>query len=176
MAEAQAQLEQAKQELGSPGQHNARIRAAEAAVAKAELDLAHARITAPAAGLLGEIEIRPGSFAAAGQNLLPLVESGSFWVDANYKESDLALIRPGQPATVTVDMYPDRTFAGVVQSVSPASGVAFSLLPPENATGNWVKVTQRFPVKVVITDTDPAHPLRIGASSQVTIDTTATPR
>lgn len=77
---------------------------------------------------------------------------------------------------ITVDMYPDETFTGVVQSVSPASGVAFSLLPPENATGNWVKVTQRFPVKVVMTDTDPSHPLRIGASSQVSIDTTATPR
>ena len=176
LQEATADLQRAQQELGTPGQHNASIRAAEAALAKAKLDLSYTRIAAPISGVLGEVEIRPGDFVEAGEDLFPLVETDSFWVDANYQEIHLDRIQPGQPATITVDLYPDETFTGVVQSVSPASGVAFSLLPPENATGNWVKVTQRFPVKVVITDTDPAHPLRIGASSQVSIDTTATPR
>ncbi len=83
-------------------------------------------------------------------------------------------IRTGQPASVNLDMYPDINFNGEVQSISPASGVAFSLLPPENATGNWVKITQRFPVKVVIKAPDPAYPLLLGASSQVTIDASAT--
>jgi membrane fusion protein (multidrug efflux system) len=176
LAEARAHLEQARQDLGSSGEHNARIRAAEAVVARAKLDLSHTRITAPALGVLGEVDIRAGTFVEAGEHLFPLVENHSFWVDANFKETDLARIHPGQPAMVTVDMYPDKTFTGVVRSASPASGVAFSLLPPENATGNWVKITQRFPVRVAITDPDPARPLRIGASSEVTVDTTATPR
>jgi membrane fusion protein, multidrug efflux system len=176
LQEATADLQRAQQELGSPGEHNASIRAADAAVAKAKLDLSYTRITAPASGVLGEVDIRPGSFVDPGEDLFPLVEADSFWVDANFQETDLDRIHPGQPAMITVDMYPDETFTGLVQSVSPASGVAFSLLPPENATGNWVKVTQRFPVKVAITSTDSAHPLRIGASSQVSIDTTATPR
>jgi membrane fusion protein, multidrug efflux system len=174
LQEATADLQRAQDELGSLGEHNASIRAAEAAVAKARLDLSYTRVTAPAPGVLGEVEIRPGSFVDAGENLFPLVETDSFWVDANYQETDLDRIRPGQPAMITVDMYPGETFTGLVQSVSPASDAAFSLLPQENATGNWVKVTQRFPVKVVITRTNPDHALRIGASSQISIDTTAT--
>jgi len=96
------------------------------------------------------------------------VETGEVWVDANYKETDLAVIRPGQAASITVDMLPDRRFEGVVQSLNPASGTAFSLLPPENATGNWVKVTQRFPVRVRLRH--PEDGLRIGASAVVTVD------
>jgi membrane fusion protein, multidrug efflux system len=116
--------------------------------------------------------VRQGDVVAKDQALFPLVEDKSFWVDANFKETDLTRIRAGQSAVIQLDMYPGLTLHGVVGSISPASGTAFSLLPPENATGNWVKVTQRFPVKVLITDQDPARPLRIGASAEVTVDTT----
>ncbi|MDE2089643.1 MAG: HlyD family secretion protein, partial [Gammaproteobacteria bacterium] len=92
-------------------------------------------------------------------------------VDANFKETDLQAIRPGQPAVIYVDMYPDHHFRGVVESISGGSGAAFSLLPPQNATGNWVKVTQRVPVRVRILDPSPSHPLRVGTSATVTVDT-----
>jgi membrane fusion protein (multidrug efflux system) len=176
LREAKASLEVARSKLQQAvrklDEDTAGIRVAEAALAQARMDLSHTRITAPASGVLGAISVRPGDIVAAGQQMFPLVEDSSIWVDANYKETELHCIKPGQPATVSVDMYPDRTFRGTVESLSPASGVAFALLPPENATGNWVKVTQRFPVRVRILDPDPATPLRIGASSVVTIDTT----
>jgi membrane fusion protein (multidrug efflux system) len=92
------------------------------------------------------------------------------WVDANFKETDLPWIRLGQAATVAVDMLPGRTFNAWVESISPVSDTSLSLLPPENATGSWVKVTQRFPVRVRILD--PISGLRVGASGTVTVDTT----
>ncbi len=158
------------------GEAAARIGVAAAALAKARLELSYTSIVAPASGTLGEIAIRPGDILQPGQALFPLIEDQVVWVEANYKESDLSRIRPGQSARIAIDMYPDKTFRGVVESVSPASGVAFSLLPPENATGNWVKVTQRFPVRVRVLREDGAPPLRVGSSCAVTIDTTGTQR
>lgn len=172
LAASKADLQRALSQRGTPGLHNARVRAAAANVAQAKLDLSYTKVVAPTDGIVGEIAVRPGAMVAPGQALFPLVEDNSYWVDANYKETDLARIAVGQPATIAVDIYPDQTFRGTVVSLSPASGAAFSLLPPENATGNWVKVTQRFPVKLRIVDPDPLHPLRIGASCAVTIDTT----
>ena len=110
--------------------------------------------------------------ARAGVPLFPLIETERWWVDANFKETDLARIKPGQPATVSVDMYDALELKGTVVSLSPASGAAFSLLPPENATGNWIKVTQRFPVRVMLDVPKNTPALRIGASANVTIDTT----
>jgi membrane fusion protein (multidrug efflux system) len=165
---AGSSLEQAQRELKEAG---AKIQVAEAALSDARLKLSYTRITAPASGVLGELSVRPGDVVTAGQQLFPLVQDRPVWVDANFKETDLERIKPGQPAVVAVDMYPGKTFRGRVESLSPASGTAFALLPPENATGNWVKVTQRFPVRVLIPDVDAATPLRIGASSTVTIDT-----
>ena len=102
-----------------------------------------------------------------------LVEDGDWWVAANFKDTDLGRIKPGQPATISLDMYPDYTIEGTEESISPGSGATFSVLPPENATGNWVKVTQRFPVRVKITSApDENRPLRVGASATVTVDTT----
>jgi membrane fusion protein, multidrug efflux system len=150
----------------------ARIAVAEAALDQARLNLSYTTITAPASGTLGKISARPGDIVQAGQQLFPLVEDQTFWVEANYKEGDLERIRPGQSARIMMDMYPGRTFKGVVESLSPASGVAFSLLPPENATGNWVKVTQRFPVRIRVVTRDDSTPLRIGSSCSVTIDAT----
>jgi membrane fusion protein (multidrug efflux system) len=90
-------------------------------------------------------------------------------VDANFKETELKDIRPGQKAIITSDVYPDHPFHGVVQSLSGGSGTAFSLLPPQNATGNWVKVTQRVPVRIRVEDPDPQHPLRIGTTASVKV-------
>jgi membrane fusion protein (multidrug efflux system) len=139
-------------------------------VAQARLNLSWTQVRAPVAGILSGLELRPGSTVASGQPLFALVDTSTWWINANFKETDLRHIEPGRPADITVDMYPGKHFHGVVDSISPASGSAFSLLPPENATGNWVKVTQRIPVRVRVLDPDPAHPLRIGASSSVTVD------
>lgn len=175
-AEAEFHAVQAdyQQSLREQGEAGARIDVARVALDRARLNLSYTRINAPASGTLGKLRVRPGDVVQAGEQLFPLVEDQTFWVDANFKETDLERIRAGQPATIRVDMYPDKTFHGVVESLSPASGVAFSLLPPENATGNWVKVTQRFPVRVRVVRTPGDPPLRIGASCAVTIDTTRT--
>ena len=168
-AAAQAQVLADKARRGAAGAANATIKAAQAARDQARLDLKYTHVYAPANGTLGELDLRPGSYVTAGQPLLALVETDDVWVDANFKETELPRIRPGQPASVSVDLLPGVTFRGRVASLGPASGAAFSLLPPENATGNWVKVTQRFPVRVHLMD--PRPDLRLGASSEVTIDT-----
>jgi len=165
---AQADHNRALRERDEAG---ARIDVAKATLDRAHLNLSYTTIKAPAAGLLGKISVHPGDLVQPGQYLFPLVEDHTFWVNANYKETDLARIKVGQPATILIDMYPGKTFRGVVESLSPASGAAFSLLPPQNATGNWVKVTQRFPVRVRVITRDSDRPLRIGASGSVTIDT-----
>jgi membrane fusion protein, multidrug efflux system len=170
LAAAKAELAVALAQRGGNGDANAAVKSAQASVAQARLDLQHTRIVAPADGVLSTLDLRPGGYIAEGQGLFALVETGEVWVDANFKETDLPRIKPGQPAEVTVDLQPGKTFKGRVESLSPASGTAFSLLPPENATGNWVKVTQRFPVRVRILDPQPG--LRVGGSSEVTVDTT----
>jgi membrane fusion protein (multidrug efflux system) len=177
-AEAEFRVVQAgyRESLQEQHEAGARIDVARAALDRARLNLSYTRISAPVSGILGKIQVRPGDVVQSGQQLFPLVDDRIYWVDANYKETDLERIRSGQPATISMDMYPDETFHGVVESVSPASGAAFSLLPPENATGNWVKVTQRFPVRVRVTGSDADAPLRIGASCSVTIDTTQSAR
>ena len=129
-------------------------------------------VTAPSDGILSNVTLRPGATVQAGPPLFAIIEANRWWVDANFKETDLARIKVGQPATVYLDMYPGATFDGVVESISAGSGATFSVLPPENATGNWVKVTQRFPVRITITNPPADKPLRVGASASVTIDTT----
>jgi len=168
---SQAKLHQAKMQLGKPGNKNARVQQAQAAVRKARLNLGYTTVDAPCAGQLSNVSLQTGDMVPSGQQLFALVCSNKFWVYANFKETDLSRIRPGQKASISVDMYPGRTFHGVVQSINPASGTAFSLLPPENATGNWVKVTQRVPVRILVTDTNPHYPLRVQTSTEVTIDT-----
>lgn len=169
---AQARLHQARVSLGSAGDQNQRIREAEAALKQAELDLAHTRVTAACEGQIAELSLQPGSTARAGNPLFALVCTDKFWVDANFKETQLERIRPGQPVELALDMYPGRRFEGRVETISRASGVAFSLLPPQNATGNWVKVTQRVPVRIAVLSPDPNYPLRVGTSAKVTVDTT----
>ncbi|MFN7098106.1 MAG: HlyD family secretion protein [Gammaproteobacteria bacterium] len=169
---AQNQLIQAQKTLGDVGSRNAQIQLARAELKSARLNLSYTRIYAPADGFITNFDdVRIGTMITAQQTVFQLVESNKWWVYANYKETQMERMKPGQPATISIDMYPGVRFKGYIDSISSGSGAIFSLLPPENATGNWVKVTQRFPVKVVITDVDPRYPLRAGASSEVTIST-----
>jgi membrane fusion protein (multidrug efflux system) len=173
---AEAKLTLAQQQATGPAAQSpvakANVDQAQAGIDEARLQLDHATIKAPIDGIIGKVRIRPGSLAKAGMGLFPLIDTSKWWVDANFKETDLARIEPGQKATVTVDIFPSHTFSGEVEAVSPASGAAFSLLPAENSTGNWVKTTQRFPVRISLTPKPDDPQLRIGASASVTVDTT----
>ncbi len=168
---AQARLQQARQQLGTPGDNNERIRQARAALHQAQLNLSYTEIKSPCFGRLSGYKVQPGQQVQMGQPLFALVCEDKFWVYANFKETQMDRIRPGQQATIKVDMYPGQEFHGVVQNIDPASGTAFSLLPPQNATGNWVKVTQRVPVRILVTDPKREYPLRVQTSGEVTIDT-----
>ncbi len=172
LAVARAQLVEAQHKLGTPGNDNEAVRAARAAMEKAQWDLDHTEVHASCNGYIAELGLQPGDSVQVGQPGFALICNDRYWVDANFKETELDRIRVGQPVDVTVDMYPGHHFHGEVQSISGATGVAFSLLPPENATGNWVKVTQRVPVRVRITDPTPDLPLRVGTSAAITVDTT----
>lgn len=137
---------------------------------KARLDLDHATVRAPSDGVIGKTNLQPGDFLQLGQAAMPLVAT-QVWVDANFKETDLTHVKVGQPVTVDVDTYPDHPWKGHVASISPASGAQFSVLPAQNATGNWVKIVQRIPVRIAIDDQDNGPTLRAGMSATVEIDT-----
>lgn len=170
---ANAALTAARDQLGATGAQNAGVRVALGQLTLAQLNLEHAKVTAPASGWIANISMRPGQIVAAGQPLFSLVEDGAWWVDGNFKETNIHRIRPGQPVSISIDMYPGTTLTGTVDSIGAGSGAVFSLLPAENATGNWVKVTQRFPIRIALQSvpTDPAMQLRVGASVVATVDT-----
>jgi len=136
-----------------------------AAVRQAELNLSYTKIYAPDSGYITKKSVEPGNFVQTGQVLMALV-SDRLWVTANFKETQLQYMRPGQPATVKVDAYPQLRLRGHVDSIQSGSGARFSLLPPENATGNYVKVVQRVPVKIVIDDS-PSPEYRLGPGLSV---------
>ena len=165
-------LSEMKATLGAPGNANAQIQLAKNAVAQAKLNLEYTKITAPANGQLAKFALQPGQTVTAYDAVFSLVEDKKWWAVANMKETNLSRVHVGQKAKINIDMYPTHPFQGVVESISPGSGSSFDLLPAENASGNWVKVTQRFPVHVKILHTDPTFPLRTGASCTVIIDTT----
>ncbi|WP_171229436.1 HlyD family secretion protein [Ruegeria sp. HKCCA4008] len=146
------------------------ILSARAQLEIAETNLAWTKIHAAADGWIANLTLRPGSSVSANAPQFSIVESSDWWVDANFKETALARIRPGQPVTIRVDMLPGTTLTGKVASIGRGSGDTFSLLPSENASGNWVKVTRRFPVRIELDPTD--APLRVGGSSKVVVDTT----
>ncbi|MGE0680931.1 MAG: efflux RND transporter periplasmic adaptor subunit [Candidatus Binatia bacterium] len=149
------------------------IQQAEAAVREAELNLSYCTIVAPLEGMTSKKAIEVGQRIQPGQPLLAVVPLQSVYIEANYKETQLTNVRVGQPVEIRADIYPSHVYYGKVDSLSAGTGSAFSLLPPENATGNWVKVVQRVPVKVVLNEPPPAErPLRIGLSVEATIDTT----
>jgi membrane fusion protein (multidrug efflux system) len=148
----------------------ARVAQARGAVARAELDLARTSLKAPVAGIVSKKTVEVGQVVQPGQPVLSIVTLDDVWVTANFKESQLHDIRPGQPVKVSVDAYGGRTFRGHVDSVSPATGAKFSLLPPENASGNYVKVVQRVPVKIVFEPGENSeHLLRPGMSVVPTV-------
>ena len=139
---------------------------------KAAYDLAQTTVRAPADGVVSQASsFKVGQFVGSGTALFSLVETGDTWVEANFKETQLTHIKPGQTADVVIDTYPDRTFKATVEAIGAGTGAEFSLLPAQNATGNWVKVTQRVPVRIKI-DSDGADlALRTGMSASVTVDT-----
>lgn len=152
----------------------ARVSSAKAQLAQANLNLSYTHITAPVSGWVTNVTLRTGDIVPANQSQFALISDEEFWVDANFKETEIGRIRAGQIAKIESDMYPHHPFKGVVESISGGAGAAFSLLPPQNATGNWVKVTQRVPVRIRVIDPSKQFPLRIGTSASVTVHLTNT--
>jgi membrane fusion protein, multidrug efflux system len=150
----------------------ARVKQSQAALAQAELNLQYTTIKAPQRGVVSRKSVEIGQVIQQGQPLMALIPLDNVWVTANFKETQLTNMRPGQHATVKVDAYGGREFNGHVDSIAPATGARFSLLPPENATGNYVKVVQRVPVKIVLdAGQDAEHLLRPGMSVVPTVYT-----
>jgi membrane fusion protein (multidrug efflux system) len=148
----------------------ARAQQFRAALAQAELNLQYTTVKAPVRGIVSKKGINAGQVVQAGQPLLAIVQIDDVWVTANYKETQLKAMRPGQRAVISVDAYGGREYKGKVDSIAGATGARFSLLPPENATGNFVKVVQRVPVKIVLEPgQDPEHLLRPGMSVTPTV-------
>jgi len=169
LAGAQARLSGAQDKLAATGHATPAVLAARAAVDQARLDLAHTHGIASEDGWVTNLSLVPGSAVVPGVPLFSVVVRGSFWVDANFKETELPGIHNGQQATIAIDMQPDHTYAAVVDTIGYGTGAAFSLLPAQNATGNWVKVTQRVPVRIRFTGDAANQPYRVGASAQVTV-------
>lgn len=142
---------------------------AQAAIDQAKLDLEHTHITAAVDGQISNLSLTPGSLVGVGVPLFALIADNSFHIDANFKETELPGIHPGEEVDIQIDMYPGQHFKGTVESISGGTGTAFSLLPPQNATGNWVKIAQRVPVRIKLASTDAGHPLRIGATATVSV-------
>lgn len=159
---------------GIPLEEQPAIKEAKARLEQAKLNLGYTRITAKISGYVTKRQVEVGNWVQPGQPLMIVVplKYPQLWIQANYKETQLTNVYIGQPAEVDVDTYPGVKFKGRVDSIMSGTGSAFSLLPPENATGNWVKVVQRIPVKIVLLPPIPENrPLRLGMSTEVTIDT-----
>ncbi len=146
-------------------------RAAAAAVAKARFELQQASVFAPVAGIVGNHDLQAGEYLNAGQVAMPLVATDPVWVEANFKETELAKLRVGQFAKISVDSYPGVKWKARVASIAPSSGSEFSVLPAQNASGNWVKIVQRIPVRLELVDAKAnSQVLRAGMSADVTVD------
>lgn len=159
---------------GIPLEEQPAIKEAKARLEQAKLNLGYTRITAKISGYVTKRQVEVGNWVQPGQPLMIVVplKYPQLWIQANYKETQLTNVYIGQPAEVDVDTYPGVKFKGRVDSIMSGTGSAFSLLPPENATGNWVKVVQRIPVKIVLLPPYYENrPLRLGMSTEVTIDT-----
>jgi len=145
---------------------------ANAQLDQAELDLERTVVKAPLDGIVTRVANLPiGQYLNTAEPAFALIASRKVWIEANFKETDLTHVLPGDKATVSVDTYPDKTFTGHVESIGPGTGSEFSVLPAQNATGNWVKVVQRIPLRIVIDNADVDHPLRAGMSAEVEIET-----
>jgi membrane fusion protein (multidrug efflux system) len=165
---AAAQLQAAERQVGAA---EAQVAQHQAALEAALLQHSYATVSAPVSGVVSKKDVEVGQMVQAGQPLLAIVQGHDAWVVANFKETQLAGMRPGQPVEVEVDAYPGVTFHGKIESLAAATGAKFSLLPPDNATGNFTKVVQRVPVKIVLTDPpSPQRPLRVGMNVSVVVE------
>jgi membrane fusion protein (multidrug efflux system) len=152
----------------------AQLERAQAQEQQAQLNLSYTVITTPVDGNVGARTLRVGQFVAAGTQLMAVVPLHASYVVANFKETQLTFVRDGQPVRIRVDGFPGVKLTGHVDSLSPASGLEFALLPPDNATGNFTKIVQRIPVKIVLDPSPLAGKLRAGMSVEPTVDTKAT--
>ena len=167
-ARSQAKAAEAEVALSTAGVEtaSAAVQQAEARLRQAELNLSYTQVTAPEAGRVTRRVVEMGAYIQPGQALMAIVPR-RYWVIANFKETQLTHMRVGQPVEVVVDAYPGRTFKGHVESIQSGAGARFSLFPPENATGNYIKVVQRVPVKIVFDNNDPAAGLALGPGMSV---------
>ncbi len=175
LSAAQQQTAAALAEIGgdpnTPADSQPVVRAAQAVLDRANLELSYTVVHAPADGIVAKVEqIQIGDHVDAAKPLFALMSRTDIWVEANFKETDLTYMRPGQSATFSLDAFPGKSFTGKVVSTSPGTGSSFSLLPPENSSGNWVKVVQRLPVRLSIDHVENA-PLAAGMSVVAEVDT-----
>lgn len=153
-------------------EHHPAVREARAQLDEAQLYLSYATVYAPDDGIVAKVDdLQVGNHLSSGAPAFALLSDREIWIEANFRETEVTHMRPGQPATIRIDTYPDRLFKAHVTSLSPGAGADFALLPPENATGNWVKVVQRVPVRLELDEVDPALPLFSGTSATVKVDT-----
>jgi len=146
------------------------LHARQAALTAAQVNLSYTKIHAPADGIVGERQVRPGQLVSPGTQVLTFVAETK-WVQANYRETQLTHMKAGDVAEIRIDEFPDKVMRGKVLEIAPASGSQFALLPPDNATGNYTKVVQRIPVKIALDDLGQAAQLRPGLSVTVTVKT-----
>ncbi|ALW84465.1 secretion protein HlyD [Hymenobacter sedentarius] len=172
-ATASEQVGVARQQVAAAQQQiavaQAVVKQRQADLDNAKLQLSYTTIVAPGNGVVSKKNVQPGQVVAPGQQLMGLVASEKTWVIANFKETQLEDMKVGQPVKLEVDAYPHEDFQGHIASLSAATGARFALLPPDNASGNFVKVTQRIPVKIELDKIDPEHPLRAGMSVNATV-------
>jgi len=170
--DAAATLAQLGGNVDAPIEQNPNFLAAQAQVDKARRDLSRTTVTAPIPGIVTNVDaLQVGEYLPAAQAAFSLVSSTDVWIEANPKESDLTYLKEGASAVVTIDAYPGREWQATVKSLAPATGTEFSLLPAQNATGNWVKVVQRVPIRLSVQMPADAPSLRTGMSATVEIDT-----
>ena len=182
MRNAQSRMLVLKQELAqvlaqlggdadTPTNRLPRVLAASAALKRAELNHKHTQVRAPVAGVVTNFDLQKGEYVEAGRTMFSIVGTDDIWIQANFRETDLTHMRTGQAARIRVDAYPQDDREAIIHSIDPATGAEFALLPPQNATGNWVKVVQRLPVRLEIKGTRRDQPLRSGMSVVVEVDT-----
>jgi membrane fusion protein (multidrug efflux system) len=170
--QAKTQLAKLGGDITKPVDEFPDYQSAQADVAEAQRQLDHTTVYAPFDGIVTNVEsLQPGHYLTAASPAFGIVSTDDVWITAQFKETQLTYVKDGQPVTISVDAYPGQKWKGILQSISPASGSQFSLLPAENSSGNWVKVVQRIPVRVKITDGPKDLQLRAGMSVEVSVDT-----